>query len=559
MSALQSLRIALGQINPAVGDLAGNAALILQQAEHAHKAQADILLLPELALTGYPPEDLLLRPSFVGEQTRGLETICAELGQCCPGLHVIVGHVLAEGTRLFNAASVLRDGQCIATYCKQRLPDYGVFDETRYFSAGHEPLVIDCKGLKLGVLICEDVWATADEASPANTCKNLGAQALLVLNASPWHMGKQHEREKTIAQAAQGLPVVYVNLVGGQDELVFDGASMVVDHKGQVAMLASAFQPELGVVNLYGTPGQAALTVEKLAVNPWPDDEAKTYAALVMALRDYVRKTGFTSVLLGLSGGLDSALVLALAVDALGADAVRTVMMPSPHTAQISLDDARQMAQNLGVRHSEIPIAPLTQAFDAALAPLFGKRSTDVTEENIQARVRGVLLMAASNKFGSLLLTTGNKSELATGYCTLYGDMAGGFAPLKDIPKTLAYRLARWRNQQINPANPLPPIIPERILTRAPSAELRPDQTDQDSLPPYEVLDEVLMRYVEQNQSVADIIAAGFETDMIKDIVRRIHLNEYKRRQGAVGPRMTTRAFGRDWRYPIANGFQAQP
>jgi len=563
-----NLCIALGQINPKVGDLAGNAELILQQAESAHKAQADILLLPELALTGYPPEDLLLRPSFVAAQTAALNTLRTELGKRYAGLHVIVGHVAQKGPRLFNAASVLLDGHCIASYHKQHLPDYGVFDETRYFSPGQGAVVFDCKGLKLGLLICEDMWVNSKSTdgynTPASACKHLGAQALLVLNASPWHIGKQREREQAIAQAVRdataGLPVVYVNLVGGQDELIFDGASMVLDAQGKIALCAPAFMSALGVVTLNGVPGQDALTVEEPQRDAWRDDattdEAHVYAALVMALHDYVHKTGFKSVLLGLSGGLDSALVLALAVDALGAQAVRTVMMPSPWTAQMSLDDARQMAQNLGVRHDEIAIEPLTQGFETALAPLFADTGNDITEENIQARVRGNLLMAASNKFGSLLLTTGNKSELATGYCTLYGDMAGGFAPLKDVPKTLAYRLARWRNQQAGTQeNPQNPVIPERILTRAPSAELRPDQTDQDSLPPYEVLDAILERYVERNQSVDAIIAAGFDATVVKDVVRRVHLNEHKRRQGAIGPRITSCAFGRDWRYPVVNGF----
>jgi len=554
------LCVALGQINPKVGDLAGNTELILQEAGRAHRAQADILLLPELVLTGYPPEDLLLRPSFVAAQTESLNTLRTEMGKRYAGLHVIVGHIAQKGSRLFNAASVLLDGRCIATYHKQRLPDYGVFDETRYFSAGRDCVVFDCKGLKIGVLICEDIWATDESNTPASACKHQGAQALLVLNASPWHIGKQREREHTIAQAAQdatvGLPVVYVNLVGGQDELVFDGASMVLDAQGKIALRSPAFMSALSVVTLNGVPGQDALSLEEPEVDAWRNDqtanEAHVYAALVMALHDYVHKTGFKSVLLGLSGGLDSALVLALAVDALGAQAVRTVMMPSPWTAQMSLIDARQMAQNLGVRHDEIAIEPLTQAFETALAALFADTGHDVTEENIQARVRGNLLMAASNKFGSLLLTTGNKSELATGYCTLYGDMAGGFAPLKDVPKTLAYRLAHWRNQQADPQNP---VIPERILTRAPSAELRPGQTDQDSLPPYDVLDAILERYVEQNQSVDAIIRAGFDALAVKDVIRRVHLNEYKRRQGAIGPRITSRAFGRDWRYPIINGF----
>lgn len=546
---MSSIRIALAQINPTVGGLAANAALILAQARRAHAQGADVLITPELALTGYPPEDLLLRPAFIADQLQALDELREQLAQL-PGLHVIVGHVDREGARLFNAASVLLEGRCLGRYHKWQLPDYGVFDENRYFAPGGEALVFECKGVRLGVLICEDMWLPG--APAASLAQD--AQALLVLNASPYCLGKQGQREQIVRAAAQGRPVVYVNLVGAQDELVFDGASMVMEAGGQVAMRLPMFREALGVVAL-GTDASGGLRVQPdeagqaAWVGAWPDDEEQVYAALVMAVRDYVRKSGFSSVLLGLSGGLDSALVLALAVDALGADAVRAIMMPSPYTARISLDDAAQMAHSLGVAYDEIAIAPLAQAFETALAPLFAGRPADATEENIQARARGNLLMAVSNKFGSLLLTTGNKSELATGYCTLYGDMAGGFAPLKDIPKTLAYRLCYWRNQRS-------PAIPERILTRAPSAELRPDQTDQDSLPPYEVLDAVLERYVEQNQSAAEIVAAGFDAAMVEDVLRRVHFNEYKRRQGAIGPKITSRAFGRDWRYPIVNGYR---
>lgn len=546
---MSSIRIALAQINPRVGDLSANAQCILEQARLAHAQGADVLLTPELALTGYPPEDLLLRPAFIAQQLQVLSTLREALS-ALQGLHVIVGHVASEGGRLFNAASVLLEGHSVGHYYKQQLPDYGVFDETRYFAPGQTPLVLTCKGLRLGVLICEDTWV---DATPAASLAQ-GAQALLVLNASPYCLGKQAQRAQVVAQTAQGVPVVYVNLVGGQDELVFDGASMVVDAAGQVVARLPVFHEALGVVELR-QDASAGLQVllERQAGSPWvgewPDDEAQVYAALVMAVRDYVRKSGFSSVLLGLSGGLDSALVLALAVDALGAQAVRTVMMPSPYTAQMSLDDAAAMADGLGVAHDEIAIAPLAQAFEAALAPVFAGRAADTTEENIQARARGNLLMAMSNKFGSLVLTTGNKSELATGYCTLYGDMAGGFAPIKDIPKTLAYRLGYWRNRQS-------PVIPERILTRAPSAELRPDQTDQDSLPPYDVLDAVLALHIEQNQSAADIIAAGFDAAMVENVLWRVRINEYKRRQGAIGPKITSRAFGRDWRYPIVNGYR---
>lgn len=546
---MSSIRIALAQINPTVGSLAANAALILAQARQAHAQGADVLITPELALTGYPPEDLLLRPAFISSQSEALATLREQLADL-KGLHVVVGHVEREDDRLFNAASVLLEGRCAGSYRKQQLPDYGVFDETRYFTPGQTPLVFECKGLRLGVLICEDMWQAESPAA----CLAQGAQALLVLNASPYCVGKQGQREQVVRTAAQGRPVVYLNLVGGQDELVFDGASMVFDAAGKVAARLPMFREALGIVE-FSADASGGLRVQPDAhaqtawVSSWPDEDEQVYAALVMAVRDYVTKAGFSSVLLGLSGGLDSALVLALAVDALGAQAVRTVMMPSPYTARISLDDAAEMASGLGVAYDEIAIAPLAQAFETALAPIFQGRAADTTEENIQARARGNLLMAISNKFGSLLLTTGNKSELATGYCTLYGDMAGGFAPIKDIPKTLAYRLCHWRNQRS-------PVIPERILTRAPSAELRPDQTDQDSLPPYEVLDAVLERHIEHNQSAAEIAAAGFEITMVEDVLRRVRFNEYKRRQGAIGPKITARAFGRDWRYPIVNGYR---
>ncbi len=546
---MSSIRIALAQINPTVGGLLANATLILEQAKLAYAQGADVLITPELALTGYPPEDLLLRPAFVSQQLQVLDTLQEQLAGLA-GLHVVVGHVDSQGQQLFNAATILHEGRRVGTYHKHQLPNYGVFDELRYFQPGDQTLVFDCKGVRLGILICEDMWLPETPAA----CLQRGAQALLVLNASPYCLGKQGQREQIVRDSAQGCPVVYLNLVGGQDELIFDGASMVMDDAGQIVARLPMFQEALGVLDLI-CDAQGKVTVHAGAqeqggwVAHWPSDEAQVYAALVMALRDYVRKAGFSSVLLGLSGGLDSALVLALAVDALGAQAVRTIMMPSPYTAQISLDDASAMAQGLGVAYEEIAIAPLSTVFDAALAPLFQGLEPDATEENIQARVRGTLLMAISNKFVGLLLTTGNKSELATGYCTLYGDMAGGFAPIKDIPKTLAYRLAHWRNQQSQ-------VIPERILTRAPSAELRPDQTDQDSLPSYEELDDILERHVEQNQSAAEIIAAGRDAQTVEDVLRRVRFNEYKRRQGAIGPKVTSRAFGRDWRHPIINAYR---
>lgn len=535
---------ALAQINTLAGDLPGNAALIRDAAAQAHAQGADILLTPELALTGYPPEDLLLRPGFLHDQAHALAQLCDQLA-AHRGLHAVVGHVQLSDGCLYNAASVFLEGKCLGTYRKQQLPNYGVFDERRYFAPGDQPLVFRVKGMALGINICEDVWL-GDSPQQA---RQAGAQALLVLNASPFTLDKAQERLQAVRRFAAGLPVVYANQVGGQDELVFDGASFAADSKGQVTATMAPFTEGVGLVALDGDAAPVALNAAAQAA--WPQRHEQAWQALVLSLRDYVRKTGFSRVLLGLSGGIDSALVLAVAVDALGADKVATVMMPSRYTADISLADAREMADGLGVPHQEIPIGPMVDAFEAALQPAFAGLPADTTEENIQARVRGNLLMALSNKTGALVMTTGNRSELATGYCTLYGDMAGAFALLKDVPKTLVYDLARWRNQQS-------PVIPVRIIERPPSAELRPDQTDQDSLPPYDVLDDILARHLEGNASAADIVAAGHDRDLVLRVLRLVRINEYKRRQAAVGPNITSRAFGRGWRFPIANGFREQ-
>jgi len=534
--------IALAQLNLLAGDLEGNARCILLAARAAHAQGADVLVTPELALPGYPPEDLLLRPGFIAAQAQVLADLQAQLAELA-GLHVVLGHAQPHGARLHNSASVLLNGQILGTYHKQHLPNYGVFDERRYFTPGSQALVFGVKGTRFGVNICEDLWL----GNTAAQARAHGAEALLVLNASPWTLGKHQERLDTLRRHAHKLPLAYVNQVGGQDELIFDGASFALDAQGNVTARLAAFTESLALVALDedGVPRP----VDGAGSVQWPQDHAEIWQALVLALRDYLGKTGFTRVLLGLSGGIDSALVLALAVDALGADQVSTVMMPSPYTADISLADAREMTQTLGVAYREIPIDTMTTAFAHALAPAFAGLAPDTTEENIQARVRGVLLMALSNKTGALVLSTGNRSELATGYCTLYGDMAGGFAPLKDLPKTLVYALARWRNTQS-------PVIPERIITRAPSAELRPDQTDQDSLPPYEVLDDILARHIEDNASAADIVAAGHAPELVARVLRLVRINEYKRRQGAVGPNVTTRAFGRGWRMPMANGWR---
>jgi NAD+ synthase (glutamine-hydrolysing) len=557
MSAHPSVRVALAQINATVGDLAGNGERIVRAARQAYEQGARLVLTPELGLCGYPPEDLLLRPAFMQACAEALAE-CARALADLPGLFVVVGHPHQFGDRgdvrsnsvsvpqRYNAASVLAEGRVLATYCKRELPNYQVFDERRYFASGRDAgqgaVVFDVEGLRFGMLICEDAWF--DE--PGRTARAAGAQVLCVLNASPFHLGKLAEREARMAHTARelGMPLLYAHLAGGQDEVVFDGASFALDAHGVVRARAAMFD-------------EAVLHAQVSASKVWgevadvPSIEAQAWAALVVGVRDYVDKNGFPGVIIGLSGGIDSALVLAIAVDALGPQRVRTVMMPSPYTADISWIDARDMAGRLGVRYDEISILPMFEAFRRSLATEFANLPEDATEENIQARIRGTLLMALSNKFGAIVLTTGNKSEMATGYCTLYGDMAGGFAVIKDVAKTLVYRLAAWKNAQGRE------VIPERIITRAPSAELRPDQKDQDSLPPYEVLDGILQRYMEQDQGVDEIIAAGFATADVERVTRLIKINEYKRRQSPVGIRITHRAFGRDWRYPITSKFRA--
>ncbi len=559
----------MAQINATVGDLAGNAKRIAEAARQAHAAGALVVIAPELALSGYPPEDLLLRPAFMAACDAALRQLAIDV-QDLQGLHLVVGHpslrpdasdLRAKSMSLppcFNAASVLAGGQVRATYFKRELPNYQVFDERRYFlsgrDAGHGPVVFEAGGLRFGLLICEDAWF--DE--PARAARDAGAQVLCVLNASPFHLDKAAEREQRMAERARavGLPLLYAHLVGGQDEVVFDGASFAVDASGAVCARAPSFEAATCIVDI-DAGGQVRGDV--IAA---PSLEEQVWSALVMGVRDYVDKNGFPGAIIGLSGGIDSALVLAIAVDALGAERVRTVMMPSPYTADISWIDAREMAQRLGVRYDEIAIAPMFDAFRVALAEQFAGRAEDTTEENIQARIRGTLLMALSNKTGSIVLTTGNKSEMATGYCTLYGDMAGGFAVIKDVAKTLVYQLAEWKNRQPSrradrPPGTTGPVIPERIITRPPSAELRPDQTDQDSLPPYAVLDAILARYMEEDQSVEAIVAAGFARADVERVTYLIKVNEYKRRQAPVGIRITHRAFGRDWRYPITSKFRA--
>jgi len=527
--------VALAQINSTVGDLAGNAARILAAARQAHASGADILLTPELSLVGYPPEDLLLRQSFYAKSHYALHQLAAQLAEF-KHLRVIVGHPLREaGGRQYNAASVLLDGDVIHTYRKHALPNYTVFDEKRYFSAADDVCTFDVKGTRFAINICEDTWYP----------EMPGAEVLLVPNASPYHMSKQHLRQEVMREhvSRQGLSLVYANLFGAQDELIFDGASFVLNAQGEMCAQLPSFEEALAIIAFEGAEPQSQ------PLTPAPSVEAQVYAALVTGVRDYVGKNGFPGAIIGLSGGVDSALTLAIAVDALGADKVRAVMMPSPYTADISWIDSRDMVARIGVRYDEIPITDCFDAFRNALAFEFDGLPEDATEENIQARIRGTLLMALSNKTGAIVLTTGNKSEMATGYCTLYGDMAGGYAVIKDIAKTLVYRLCDYRNG-------ISAVIPERILTRAPSAELRPNQTDQDSLPPYEVLDGILRLFMEEGQGVAELLAAGYRKEDIERITRLIRINEYKRRQAPVGPRVTHRAFGRDWRYPITSKFK---
>ena len=534
-----SLVVAVAQLNCVVGDISGNARRILEAVSRAQAAGADVVLTPELALCGYPPEDLLLRPAF-------LDACAAELAALATRVHgvaVLVGHPLEVDGLRYNAASVIRDGRVVATYRKHRLPNYEVFDEERYFEPGTEACVFELKGVKIGVNICADVW----EVGAADGAREAGAELLLVLNASPFHMNKQQRRYEVMREriADTGLPVVYCNLVGGQDELVFDGGSFALDRQGVLTWQGPVFAEDLTLLTFAGGAWE-----EQTIPAPRPL-EADVYDALVLGVRDYLGKNGFPGAIIGLSGGVDSALTLAVAVDALGADRVRAVMMPSPYTAQMSLDDSREMVRRLGVRYDEIPIEPAMRTFAEMLAPQFVGLPEDTTEENLQSRIRGMLLMALSNKTGAIVLTTGNKSEMATGYATLYGDMAGGFAVIKDLYKTFVYRLCAWRNALHGQ-----PVIPDNILTRPPSAELKPDQCDQDSLPPYEVLDAIIAAYMEEDLSPAEIVARGYPEHDVRRTVAMLKRNEYKRRQAPPGVRVTQRGFGKDWRYPITSRYR---
>ncbi|MFO1368481.1 MAG: NAD+ synthase [Marinagarivorans sp.] len=526
--------VAMAQINPCVGDITGNCnKIIALSTEVATQGAADWVMFPELTLTGYPPEDLLLRPALKARIEAAMLRLCAELP---PELAVVVGYPRVTERGVYNAAAIICGGQLQLEYFKQCLPNYQVFDEKRYFIPGDVMPVWRHKGCCVALSICEDIW----HEQPAAQAKAAGAEVLINLNASPFHRGKQLTREQVVSERCvqTGLAVLYVNQVGGQDELVFDGGSFAMNAQGELLARAESFVEQTLLVNLNGTA----------QIAPPASDLASVYSALVLGVRDYVTKNSFKGAVLGLSGGIDSALTLAIAVDALGAQQVHAVMMPFRYTSDMSQTDAALQASLMGVHYQSISIEPIFSAFETALKPAFHNTAADKTEENLQARSRGVILMALSNKTGSLVLTTGNKSEMAVGYATLYGDMAGGLDVLKDVPKTLVFALARYRNS-------LNPVIPERVITRPPSAELAPGQKDEDSLPPYDILDQILALYIEEDASAADIIARGFAAETVKKVLRMVDLNEYKRRQAAVGIRISQRGFGRDRRYPITNGW----
>jgi len=556
-----NLKICIAQLNFVVGDVSGNTQRIVAAATQAYAQGARLVLTPELSICGYAAEDLFLRPAFVQACEDAVRHVARSLAHL-EGLSVVVGHPSGGDRRTasvrvqarFNCATVVRAGQVIATYAKQELPNYQVFDERRYFAPGNTPCVFEVgsgdTAVRVGLLICEDAWFEG----PALAALAGGAQMLAVINASPFHVGKGYAREAVMAERARacGLPLIYAHLVGGQDELIFEGHSFALAADGALAARAPSFTESLFMVDASPVAGGLRLSG---AVEPARAEQLDLWDALVLGVRDYVEKNGFPGVLLGLSGGIDSALVLAIAVDALGVKRVRTVMMPSPYTADISWIDAREMAGRMGVRYDEISIEPEFAAFKASLNPLFEGRAEDTTEENIQARIRGTMLMGLSNKLGAMVLTTGNKSEMATGYCTLYGDMAGGFAVIKDLLKTQVFALARWRNLH-DPYGSGAQPIPERIITRPPSAELRANQTDQDSLPPYAVLDAIISHYMENDGSPEAAIAAGFSSEDVLRVTQLIRVNEYKRRQSPPGIRLTHRSFGKDWRYPITNRFR---
>ncbi|GAA5007368.1 NAD+ synthase [Acinetobacter puyangensis] len=539
---MRNFKIALAQYCPSIGNIALNAKKMLEQAQQAQQQGADIVVFPELALIGYPPEDLLLRPSLVKRTQQGLSTL-----QQIKDIIVVAGYVhIDEAGQRYNSAALIKNGEVLGVYHKQNLPNYSVFDEKRYFTPGQQHLIFEHAGHKFGILICEDIWIEQN----TQQLTQLGVETILVLNASPYEAGKPQTRQNLVSKLSKtyNVRIVYVNQVGGQDDLIFDGASTVTNIDGEIAARAKLTDEQLLLIE-YNAEAKAYLVQKK---PPALDTIPEIYQLLVMSVRDYVNHSGFSGVILGLSGGIDSALTLAIAVDALGANRVQAVMMPYTYTAQISVEDAAAQAKRLGITFGVAEINPIVNGFMKTLYPFFGDGPADATEENLQARSRGTLLMALSNKFGNLVLSTGNKSELAVGYCTLYGDMVGGFAPLKDVYKTIVFELAKYRN-----AIEKTPVIPERVITRPPSAELRPDQKDQDSLPSYDILDAILYMYIEEDLSQDSIIEKGFDAEVVKKVIHLVDRNEYKRRQGAIGPRISSRAFGRERRYPIVNGWNA--
>lgn len=533
----RSLSIALAQLNLLVGDIEGNTERMLQTVQQQQKAGADLVMFTELALSGYPPEDLLYRNDFYQRCDEQL----LRLQQASTDVAILVGHPWREGDKLYNALSLFSEGQLLARYFKQQLPNYGVFDEKRYFQAGNDTCVVELKGYRLGLLICEDLWFP----EPVDAARAAGAEMILSINASPYNREKPYIRKTLMAGHCQRthLPLVYLNQIGGQDELIFDGCSKVFDAAGNMTHRLAAFAEQVTLLE-FNELDVVPMTAPAAELPPL----AQVYEALVLAVRDYVTKNGFKGAVLGLSGGIDSALTLAIAVDALGKDKVQALMMPFRYTADISIADAREEAEILGIEFDIVSIEPMFDAFMGQLTPMFAGTERDTTEENLQARCRGVVLMALSNKRRSIVLTTGNKSEMAVGYATLYGDMAGGFDVLKDVPKTLVFKLSEYRNT-------VSIVIPQRVIDRPPSAELAPDQLDQDSLPPYDILDAILEGYVERDKSVADLVAEGFDEAIVRKVIRLVDINEYKRRQAAVGPRITARNFGKDRRYPITSGF----
>ncbi|MDH5456170.1 MAG: NAD+ synthase [Gammaproteobacteria bacterium] len=537
-----AIKVALAQIDLVVGDVAGNTAKIIDYARQARdRDAADLVVFPELGICGYPPEDLLFHAGLRHDVEAAVRRISDEVS----GIAVVIGFPEYDDGHIYNACAVLQDGRILAHYRKHRLPNYAVFDEERYFTAGRKAAVFKLNGIRVGLNICEDVWSPG----PIAAARSAGAECVVVINGSPFQIGSQEKRENAVRQRVKevGVPVVYVNHVGGQDELVFDGGSFVMDKNGQVTYRAALFEEGMDTVVLEGAatgvvPG-AAEVIE-------PDDRIATiYRALVTGTRDYVMNHGFPGVIVGLSGGIDSALVVAIACDAIGADRVRAVQMPFRYTSTMSQEDSAKQAETFGIQYDVIPIEPMYEATIRQLRPILGDTEPDATEENIQARCRGLLLMALSNKTGRMLLTTGNKSEMAVGYATLYGDMAGGFAPIKDCSKTLVFKLARYRNT-------LGEAIPERVISRPPSAELRPDQKDTDSLPDYDVLDPILEAFIEKDLSVAEIAALGYDRKIVIRVLEMVKRNEYKRRQAPPGVRISSRAFGRDWRYPITSGYR---